>query len=166
MPDGGTGSGRRESDGGGGSSCGGRLGNIAVSREVNNEESEERSNVSRSRRTGRVQWVVCVEEEQSYLPHSIAPLALVGIQCILCQSFQSSYEDYLGTASQFLKVLIVIRTNIAVYNVCMLYCELGNTVYLNNHQPESTNTGINRQLAFHICSNSIISLFHSLLVMK
>ena len=76
MPDGSTSSGRRESDGGGGSSCGGRLGKIAVSREVNNEESEERSNVNRSHRTGRVQWAVLYisSRDGTALGRSVPPL--------------------------------------------------------------------------------------------
>jgi len=44
--------------------------------------------------------------------------------------------------------------------------QLRNSTYLNNHLPKAAKTGINRQLAYHICSDSITSDFHLQLVMK
>jgi hypothetical protein len=44
--------------------------------------------------------------------------------------------------------------------------QLRTSTYLNNHQPKSAKTDINRQLAYFICSNSIINEFHLELEIK
>jgi len=105
----------------------------------------------------------------SYLPHMISPPLVVGIHFPCCLSLFSMLQGYLSAAWQFLGTMKChLGKNYLSYGTIegLPLQQLRTSTYLNNHQPKSAKTDINSQLAYCICSNSIISGFHLQLVIK
>jgi len=115
------------------------------------------------------EWLVGGEEKEGYLPNSISPPMLVGIQYCRCQYLLGILEDHPGPAW---RVLNTVKCHLSGNSLSYTTLEghpdvqIRNCTYPNNHQAKYAKTGTNRQPSCHICSDIITSEFDSQLVLK